>query len=250
MILLLDAGNTRIKWRLVAAAAPADTTLAEGDLEHAGAGGLAGVVRAHPGIVRIVGSNVAGAALGEVLQNAVRGLLPPIEWLLPGESCAGVRNGYLDPAQLGADRWAALIGARRLHTGPCLVVCAGTATTLNLMNADGLFEGGLILPGMDLMLRALAGNTAQLPLAEAAFTPVPRTTAEAIVSGCLHAQAGAVERMFERIAGQPDALCLLSGGGAGQFADLLRVPLRRVDNLVLDGLAIFAHNGPQATSMG
>ena len=63
---------------------------------------------------------------------------------------------------------------------------------------------------------------------------------DAIRSGCLQAQTGAVERMFRQIAAQPDALCLLGGGAADSFADLLEIPLRRIDNLVLTGLGTVA----------
>jgi len=77
-------------------------------------------------------------------------------------------------------------------------------------------------------------------LASGRFALQPRCTIDAIRSGCLQAQAGAVERMFQQIAAQPDALCLLSGGAADSFAELLHIPLRRIDNLVLHGLATVA----------
>jgi len=105
-----------------------------------------------------------------------------------------------------------------------------------VLDAEGNFQGGLILPGVALMCQALAANTARLPLADGRFAGLPRNTMDAIVSGCLHAQAGAVERMFEQVAAHPGATCLVSGGAAGQFFELLRVPRQRVDNLVLEGL--------------
>jgi type III pantothenate kinase len=148
-----------------------------------------------------------------------------------------VRNAYERPEQLGADRWAALIGARSLHPGSTLVVMAGTATTVDLLDGQGLFRGGLILPGLDLMRRSLARNTAQLDLLPGEFRDTPTNTADAIFSGCLSAQAGAVERMFQHIAAEPDALCLLSGGAALHLLPLLRIPVRPVENLVLEGLA-------------
>ena len=125
---------------------------------------------------------------------------------------------------------------RGLTTGACLVVCAGTATTVDLLGADGEFRGGLIFPGFDLMRAALARDTAQLPLAEGEYRPLPRNTRDAIFSGCLHAQAGAIERMFATLAGAPGALCLLTGGGAARLAPHLNIPLQLTDNLILDGL--------------
>lgn len=237
MILLIDAGNTRIKWRVVDAAGAAPT-IDEGALGHDAIDELAAVCARHPGLQRMVGSNVAGAQVAARVATATAALAS--RWLLPGPACCGVRNLYEQPGQLGADRWAALIGARRLHQHPCLVVSAGTATTVDLLDETGDFLGGLILPGVALMQQALARGTAQLALAAGRFTPTPRCTADAIQSGCLQAQAGAVERMFRQIAARPGALCLLGGGAADSFAGLLEIPLRRVDNLVLEGLATVA----------
>jgi type III pantothenate kinase len=240
MILLVDAGNTRVKWRLIAA----------NDAEHRGEGAcahaeleqLADVLRRHASIKRIVGTNVAGNAIAERIATFARtsGVTP--QWFTPTHFCCGVTNLYERPAQLGADRWAALIGARHLHPHACLVVSAGTATTVDLLDAKGCFQGGLILPGVELMQRALTGGTAQLPFADGHFTLTPRCTADAIHSGCAQAQAGAVERMFRQIAAEPHALCLLGGGAADRFAGLLDIPLRRMDNLVLHGIEVIAHS--------
>jgi type III pantothenate kinase len=159
-----------------------------------------------------------------------------------------VRNGYDRPEQLGADRWAALIGARQLHAGACLVVGAGTATTVDLLTADGVFRGGLILPGLALMRSSLAGAAAQLAEASGRHSDSPRNTDDAIVSGAIEATAGAIERMYRRIAGQPSPTCLLTGGAAGELEAHLHLPLRRVDDLVLQGLLLVAdENGPRSS---
>ena len=236
MILLIDAGNTRIKWRLQA---EADGRVEdEGALAHEDVDTLTQLRQHMKARSRVVGSNVTGAAIAEQIARALD--IEHIEWLRPGQQACGVRNLYDNPGQLGADRWAALIGARALHPCATLVVMAGTATTVDLLSASGDFLGGLILPGVELMQQSLATGTAQLPLANGRFALQPRSTIDAIRSGCLQAQAGAVERMFQQIAAEPDALCLLSGGAADRFAELLRIPLRRIDNLVLRGLAIVA----------
>ena len=159
-------------------------------------------------------------------------------WIRAEAKQCGVQNGYREPARLGADRWAALIGARSLHGGGCVVVMAGTATTVDRLDADGRFRGGLILPGVALMKKALASNTADLPLATGRWTPEPVATDDAIESGCIEAQLGAIERMHARMSG--DALCMLSGGAAESLAPLLNIPVRVVDNLVLEGLVRIA----------
>jgi type III pantothenate kinase len=150
----------------------------------------------------------------------------------------GVTNAYSDPGQLGADRWAALIGARHLHAGACLVVNAGTATTIDLLGGDGVFRGGAIVPGAELMKWSLEEKTAGLARAPGRFAAEPRNTADAIETGCTLAQVGAIERMFARL--EPGAVCLLSGGAAASLSGRLGVPLRVVENLALEGLARIA----------
>jgi type III pantothenate kinase len=236
MKLLLDAGNTRVKWAILRG----DSWLAEGAFEHAQTGELAQILDAHPPLSKALGVNVAGVALGDELRKSVGERGASLQWLQSSAHRCGVTNLYEAPGQLGSDRWAALIGARARHRGPCLVVCAGTATTVDVLDADGSFQGGLILPGEQLMRQSLARDTARLPLADGEPRDPPRNTGDAIVTGCLYAQAGAIERMFAHIAGQPDAVCLLAGGNAPRIAPLLAMPLMRVDNLVLRGLAVVA----------
>jgi type III pantothenate kinase len=229
MILLLDAGNSRIKWRLAGHGVHGAGIATHDALEE-----LAATLET-PGITRVLGSNVAGASVAETLSGMVarRGLT--LEWLTASARRCGVTNLYTHPAQLGVDRWAALIGARAYSTQATLVVMAGTATTVDMLAASGHFLGGLILPGVYLMRQALTASAAQLAPRTGHFVPVPRNTADAILSGCLNAQAGAIERMFRQFR-DPRANCLLSGGGADEIAPLLDIIVQRVDNLVLDGL--------------
>jgi type III pantothenate kinase len=189
-----------------------------------------------PGITRALGCNVTGRARGEAIAAIIarRGLT--LEWINSSAQRCGVHNMYTHPARLGADRWAALIGARGYHRRrDVLVVMAGTATTLDILSADGRFTGGHILPGVELMRQALSQGTAQLPPTGGRYRSHPRDSADAIVSGCLNAQAGAIERIFRRM-DAPGAICLLSGGAADEIEPLLDIPFQRIDNLVLDGL--------------
>jgi type III pantothenate kinase len=152
-----------------------------------------------------------------------------------------VTNRYERPEQLGADRWAALVAARSLHSGASLVVNAGTATTVDMLAADGSFLGGAILPGVELMRFVLHEHTGRLPIQEGTPRDMPRNTVDAIETGCRHAQAGAVERMyraFRDLDGTP--LCIVSGGAGRPLADQLTMPRRYVENLVLEGLARIA----------
>ncbi|KQQ92002.1 type III pantothenate kinase [Massilia sp. Leaf139] len=234
MLLLIDAGNTRVKWALAEAGASAGQWLASGaahhaDLDAAAAGWHGG------GVVRALVSNVAGAALRERLAALLAPI--PVEWFASSGSRAGLVNGYREPERLGCDRFAAAIGARALAPGQDLIVATcGTATTVDAVSADGRFIGGMILPGLALMAGALAKNTAQLPQATPGAAPPPQfadNTIDAIVSGCLSAQAGAIERA---VAAHGGAFCILSGGAAPYIAPALKCGYRMADNIVLVGL--------------
>jgi type III pantothenate kinase len=243
MLLLIDAGNTRVKWAIARDEAVPGDWVAHGAVAHADLETLHAAWAGH-GVKRAIVSNVAGAALGERLSA----LLPvtPTPFVARPE-LAGLRNRYREPARLGADRFAAALGARTLAPARALVVATcGTATTVDAVSLDGDFIGGMILPGLGLMLGALARNTAQLPQV-AAGASVPPTfgdnTQDAILSGCLAAQAGAIERACAAL---PDALCILSGGAAAQVAPALGVPYRMLDNIVLAGLHAAAPHLNQA----
>jgi type III pantothenate kinase len=241
MLLLIDAGNTRIKWALAEEHAALGRWSASGAVAHAELNHLPAAWQGL-GVTRAIVSNVAGARLRDQLQL----MLPTtaISWFASVAELAGVRNGYRNPAQLGCDRFAAAIGARALEPGKALVVATcGTATTIDALRADGLFIGGMILPGLGLMASSLARNTAQLPqVAPGAALPAgfADNTDDAILAGCLSAQAGAIERACALL---PGSFCILSGGAAPFIAPALSAPHRIVDNIVLIGLHAAATEG-------
>jgi len=238
-LLCLDCGNTRLKWGLRADGA----WLAQGACASEDALQLAAQLPQRPQLT--AACNVAGAAAAAHIEALANTLATPLAWFASSAAAGGVRNGYEQPERLGADRWAALIGARSLCAEAALVVNAGTATTIDLLDADGFFPGGLILPGIDLCLHSLHRRTAGLPLARGGFRPTPNNTEDAIVSGAIAAHLGAIELMARRISAPPPAsppVCLLSGGAAAQLAAPLAqaaapLRLRCVENLVLEGLA-------------
>ncbi len=236
MILCIDSGNTRLKWGLHDGSGwRAQGALAQNEIAR-----LAELAGQLPAPQKIVVANVAGGAVAEAMLSALSAWEIEPCFVRSEAQCCGVINGYAHPAQLGVDRWCALVGARQQTTAPVVVVGAGTATTIDTLDENGHFLGGFILPGFDLMRSSLAKNTANLPLADGDWQAYPRCTDDAIASGCIEAQAGAIERAFERIAGHPEASCLLFGGGASRLANLLRCPHQRADHLVLEGLRILA----------
>lgn len=233
-ILAIDAGNTRIKWGWFDGARwIRQSWVASAEADRLGAA-LAVVTSPD----RIIVSNVARHAVRERITAALKPFRAVPRWIRSEAQQCGVTSGYGDPAQLGTDRWAALIGAWHLFHGPCAVVNAGTTMTVDALSGEGVFLGGFIVPGVDLMRAALAHNTAQLKLEAGRFTYFPDSTADAITSGALNALAGSVERMlrFMEETGQVAPLVVLSGGAAAPLGPQLNARVEVVDNLVLEGL--------------
>src|SRR3989440_10429122 len=236
MILAVDCGNSRLKWGLHE----------NGGWRKAGAVPVSELGRLEKSWRRllpadkVVIANVAGRSVRKRLASlfARRSMVPA--WVEAKRHECGVTNAYGRPDQLGPDRWAALIGAWSILHGPCLVVTAGTATTADVLRGDGRFGGGGSLPGIDLMKRSLARGTAELPLARGRFSVEPRNTADAIETGCLLAQAGAIERAFAAM--EHGAACVLAGGAARPIAPHPRLPVRLGGNLVLAGLGRIAQD--------
>ncbi len=235
VMLLIDIGNSRTKWAISS----------DGVWTQQGAAGLGewGTVRqAFAGLApvhRIVACNVAGDDAAALLGEACAALSCPVEFVTARETQCGVRNGYAQPDRLGADRWVALIAAWRQTRAPCLVVNCGTATTVDALSAKGEFLGGLILPGIDMMRNSLLQGTARVKEANGRWQAFPRSTDDAVVSGAIQATVGAIHRQYELL-GVPGAGCVLDGGAADQIQSLLRLPVKRLDNLVLRGLQIIA----------
>lgn len=243
-ILVIDVGNSRTKWGLhgprgwrVLGATPNGEigALSVRDWHHL------------PRPIRAVGVNVAGEAMRvRVEAQLARWRLAP-EWLSATDAACGVTNRYARPAQLGADRWASLVAAWRrsnaneLFVPACVVVNVGTAVTVDALDAEGVFRGGLILPGIRLMLQALAENTSGLRAADGAFRPFPDNTADAMYSGAIQAVCGAIEQMRRQVDMNPAHVrCYLAGGAAHEIAPCLNPPVEVVDHLVLEGVLALA----------
>lgn len=238
MIVCLDSGNSRIKWGIH----DGQRWLAQGAVAHADVAQLAALTRHWPAPEKVLLANVAGADAAQRIRQQL-GLWQPVFDQVKSEAKrGGVSNLYKNPVQLGVDRWCALIGARVQTTSACIVVMAGTATTIDTLDAQGNFLGGLILPGLELMRHSLARDTAGLPFANGHYAAQPRCTDDAIVSGAIEAQTGAIERAFARL-GTVDGNCLLSGGNAALLAEHLSIPCQVLENLPLEGLRQLASEG-------
>lgn len=233
-LLAIDIGNTRIKWGF----AQDDSWLRQGWLATAQPADLGAALAPLPAADRILIANVAGAAVRAQVEALLPASASAPDWLVSTALQCGVRSSYADPAALGPDRWAALIGARHLVQTACVVVNAGTTMTVDALSGEGVFLGGCIVPGAALMREALARDTANLALREGEFRFFPDNTGDAIASGAVNALAGAVERVAAYLQESTGVTprVLLSGGDAALLAARLGLTLTVVDNLVLEGL--------------
>jgi type III pantothenate kinase len=243
MMLLLDAGNTSVKWGLC----EGGNIAASGSFIHAGnniddlADQSWSALQTPAGIVI---ANVAGKELGRRLSGWIikHWGITPVFVVATGQAC-GVTNAYTVPEHLGVDRWAALIGARQ-HGGAACIVDCGTAITLDMLGADGVHQGGLILPGVGMLQQMLLKNTA---LTNTSRTQEPAGlfamgTADAINGGALYMAVAAIDRIVADMASAMDAHpdVVITGGDASRILTLLACPARHDPELVLKGLAMLA----------
>lgn len=249
-MLLVDIGNTRVKWAGCAggelepqqAAAHRDWSVA--DWQRTLFDGRS--------IDRVVVASVAGETCNALLAEAARNRgVAEVRFIASTAAAGGVRNAYPDPRLLGVDRWVAVIGAYHLCGGACCVVDVGTAATVDGVNAEGVHLGGYIVPGPHMMVRSLHTGTTQLASYTAASGAhagalLADNTREAIERGCRVALAALVDRAHADLAratqGKP--ALVLTGGAAAEIAPWLVTPARAVPDLVLRGLAHLA--GPEA----
>ncbi|MDD4912586.1 MAG: type III pantothenate kinase [Sideroxydans sp.] len=234
-MLLVDIGNSRVKWTQVSAGV---WTHSE-SLDNCHIDTLANEFAKLASPSRVLVSNVAGQEMAEKVLAACVQWRCPIDFVVAKERQCGVVNSYLVPSQLGSDRWAALIAAWHVKQGACVVVNCGTATTIDALSAEGVFMGGLILPGVSMMCRSLAKGTAQLDLEPGRLQDFPCNTADAIWSGVIRATLGAVEKQIALLSVTTKQVhCLVSGGAADQVLPYLEWNATFEDNLVLRGLEV------------
>lgn len=241
MKLLVDLGNTRLKW----------ATLAHGELR---AGGVFAHGRAPleaalrtewadlRGVEGVLVASVVAPAREEELDARVRERFGRrAEFVRTPAAALGVRNAYAEPARLGIDRFLALAALHGERPRAQVLVSVGTALTVDALSADGRHHGGLILASPRLMREAVLGNTARVDALGGRWSEMPDNTADAVVAGSLYAALGAIDRFAAastRRLGEPPAL-ILTGGGAEELAPLLP-SAERAHDLVLRGLARWA----------
>lgn len=247
MKLLVDVGNSRLKWARLDATGPlapggvfAHAQVALGDA-------LAREWRDLADIEAVHVASVVEPAREDELAAIVRerfGL--GAQFARSPAAALGVRNAYAQPARLGVDRFLAMVAAQAAAPRLQVLASVGTALTIDALAADGEHLGGVIVPSPLLMRRAVIAANARVELrAEGRYRDWPASTDDGVYSGALQAAAGAIERFRAALAkrcGAPAAL-LLGGGGSDELAPLLPAA-QRVHDLVLQGLAHWARSAP------
>jgi len=243
MLLLIDIGNTRIKWARFDergmgpqfAAVHANWT-PDDFVQH--------ILNSGARAERVLIANVGGKRMGELAQAAITTTwqIEP-RFVHSPAAQAGIRNAYPDPAKLGVDRWLGLLGGRALEPRPLCVVSVGTAMTIDGLDAGGQHLGGVIVPGPELMVSSLLKNTSDIAQraagGQARDALFADNTLGAIQQGAIQALAALVERALQTLEqqlGEPPVL-LLTGGAAAQIQGAIRSAAREVPDLVLRGLA-------------
>lgn len=241
MKLLIDLGNTRLKW----ATLTQDDLRAGGVFAH-GQEPLETALRAEwselRGIDAVLVASVVAPAREDELDAFVHARFGRhADFVRTPATALGVRNAYAEPARLGVDRFLALAALHAERERAQVLVSVGTALTIDALGADGRHHGGLILASPRLMREAVLGRTARVDALGGRWKEMPDNTVDAVVAGSLYAALGAIER-FVAVArqrlGAPPAL-VLTGGGGEELAPLLP-QAERAHDLVLRGLARWA----------
>jgi len=243
MKLLIDIGNTRLKW----AYEENGELLLPGSIVHRGAAStqissFVATLGQVPDFAAAV--NVAGPDVENILRHLLRDRFGIDLQIVPTQPRFGeVINGYAAFEQLGADRWAAIVGAWQLRRRALCVVDAGTAVTIDLVADSGCHQGGMIVPGLDLMRSSLMRDTSDIDaFARQSSGRLPdgwlgKDTRSAVERGVLLMLCAAIDRTVSSMA-QGDSLprIMLTGGDAPLVGPLLGYPVEQRPLLVLEGL--------------
>ncbi|MDO5652794.1 MAG: type III pantothenate kinase [Brachymonas sp.] len=256
--LAIDIGNTRLKWSLYEQPRPGSTLLAHGAEFLEQVDTMAERAwKLLPTPTLMLGCVVASGSIKYRVEEQMEELWPDLQpqWVVSRTETAGLVNGYDIPSRLGVDRWVAMVGARQhmlqATTGtaprPMVVVMVGTAVTVEAIDAQGKFLGGLILPGHGMMLRALEMGAAGLNhMPTGQVVPFPTNTSDALTSGGTFALVGAVQRMVRHLhehCGEPP-MCVMTGGAGWKVAPYMETPFELVESLIFDGLLALAAESP------
>jgi type III pantothenate kinase len=251
MNLVLDLGNSRCKWALANSGQEAAGLAQGGALAYGEdfALTLDDSFSTLPRPEHVVAVCVAATGHLQTLAQWVQsrwGL--EVQAIITRAAQLGVTNSYKNPTSLGADRWAALIAARARLPGAACVVDCGTALTIDALDQNGVYRGGVILPGLALMRAALLRTQGVRDVVGSAGSTLAQSTADGVAAGILFGLAGAIDRILDEQAALLGATpqVLITGGDAQSLHTLLRHDVQHAPDLVLEGVARIARAGGPA----
>jgi type III pantothenate kinase len=242
MILLADAGNSRIKW-----VAYEDGMFRKDGLFHYSCQELMDAAahqwRDLPRPSRVLIVSVAGPEASSALTKWIKDNWDiEAEFVTATATACGIQNAYSEePSRLGADRWVAMIAARALTQQTCYVVDCGTALTIDAIAANGQHLGGVIVPGIQLMRQALYRETQQILPEQGEFRLFGKSTRDCVWGGTIYAVAAAIDGITDRMmaTGGP-GIRFLTGGGAEMISAYLLGKFQLQPDLVFYGLRLIA----------
>jgi type III pantothenate kinase len=253
MNLLLDLGNTRLKWAFAQdeklSASSALAWRVDGFAER-----LLAELRDGTPPCRVLAAAVADDTRRAMVTGVLRQLgWPTPEWLHSPACLGEVINAYIEPSRLGIDRFLMLLAAWHAGLAPCVIAGCGSALTLDALAVDGRHLGGLIVPGVAAMRNALSIVAPVLPQVEGGrVLDFADNTEDAVASGAWQAAAGAIERFAAHARKQlgHNARLLLAGGDAAAIATLLDQPVHVLPDAVLRGLLVWSRASETGAAPG
>ena len=249
MMLLIDAGNSRIKSAVHGEAGITDISAVDAHRQGVVSTLIAAALaRTRHGLGRVIVANVAGDRFARSLVEVCRETgAPEPEFMVSTRHLGGVTNAYADPAQLGIDRWLAIVAAFAMYGTDLCVIDAGSALTIDGVDSHGNHLGGCIAPGLDMMRSALLRDTSDLEYlsrdgSDKTDDCFATDTRAAIGSGCRNAVTGlvrqAVDDMTARTGARPSIV--MTGGNAFAVKSTTRLSATHIPDLVLRGLVVAA----------
>jgi type III pantothenate kinase len=242
MNLLIDSGNSFVKWAL----ATDESLTIEGSCPSNAVSSLHETWKNYDVPARVIVSNVAGKRVATEIRNAVSALWQlDAEFIVSSKNCCGLTNSYSKLEQLGVDRWMAMVAAHQKAKDSVIVVDCGTAVTIDLVNKNGLFIGGVILPGLNTAFQSLRADTdvvEDISSIKRDVSPVAQSTEDGVAAGVLLGLAGGIERVVREQSSLIDhtPAVFMTGGDAEKLAPYLAIAAVLQPDLVLQGLRIFS----------
>jgi type III pantothenate kinase len=242
MNLLIDCGNSFIKWAL----ATDESFIIESSCPSKEVLSLHDIWKRYDAPVRVIVSNVAGESIASEIRKIVTSLWElDVEFIVSSKNCCGLTNSYHKPEQLGIDRWMAMVAAYQMTHSTVIVIDCGTAVTIDLVNEKGLYLGGVIMPGLSSAFQSLGADTDAVGVisdTETFTRTTAQSTEEAVQAGVLYGLAGGIERVVREheLLADKAASVFITGGDTESLTPYMRISTILQTDLVLQGLRFFA----------